>query len=116
MRVLKNITGAEDADFDEFCGRVGGAKNLPEQLFGGNTMEVQHKESGLSLRLDALGALRQWHADNLEPFQLKHAQQWRKARAASFETNEIANVVYDWWASLCLFCCFRILPGRSLLP
>lgn len=91
---------AEDADFYKFCGRVGGAKNLPEQLFGDNFLRVLHQGSGLSLSVDALGALKQWHADNLDPFQLKHAQQWRKARAASFEENIIADVKYDWYATL----------------
>ena len=87
---------AGDADFDSFRQQVGGARNLPEQLFGDNYLEIVHQTSGFRLRLNALDALREWHTRNLAPLQLKHAQQWRQSRAASFEANDIANVTYDW--------------------
>ena len=85
-----------DSDIDDLRQKVGGARNLPEQLFGENFLDVRHSASGFRLQLNALGALKQWHNQDLKPLQLKHAQQWRESRAASFESHDILEVTYDW--------------------
>lgn len=92
----KGVYHIGDADSDTIREEIGGARNLPEQLFGSNLLEITHKASGLRIQFSALGALRQWHSANIPPLQLKGARDWKQARAASFETNEIEEVTYDW--------------------
>lgn len=95
-KLFFNLHTAEDAEMDAFRELVGGAKNLPEQLFGDSWLQLQHESSGLCLRFDAAGALRRWRADNLPPLQVAHAQLWQRSRTTDIQANNIAALQYDW--------------------
>lgn len=75
---------------------IGGARNLPEQLFGDSFLCLTHEGSGIKLRFDALGALRQWHSDNLAPLQVPHAKAWQQSRAADISKEDVVTPQYDW--------------------
>lgn len=76
--------------------QVGGARHLPEQLFGDSYLKLRHEASSTQISFEALAALKQWHADNLPPLQVVHAKNWQRVRARDMQVNNISTLQYDW--------------------
>ena len=100
--------GAEDAELDTYKERIGSAKSIPEQCFGGSHLRLTHAPSGVCLAFTALDALQAWWADDRPPVQVGAAQDWLRSRQKDVETSGAVTLEYDWCA--CYFpVCFLSL-------
>jgi type 2A phosphatase activator TIP41 len=71
---------------------------LPEQFFGGNALELHHRNSGAVLRFSAADALSEWHAAAhcSDRVTVHDAERWIKTRRAEAEAHGAKFLDYDW--------------------
>lgn len=87
---------AEDADTDTFRHEIGGAKNIPEQLFAESTLQLRHEHTGTVLSFTAKAALQAWAAAKLPPVKVLSAQNWLSTRGKDVEAHQAVSFDYDW--------------------
>lgn len=87
---------AEDADTDSFRQQLGGAKNIPEQLFAESTLQLRHEHTGTVLRFTAKAALQVWVTAKLPPVKVLSAQTWLSTREKDVEAHQAVSFDYDW--------------------
>ncbi|KAH7296732.1 hypothetical protein KP509_26G036700 [Ceratopteris richardii] len=62
-----------------------GTSHLPEMVFGDNSLELVHKDSGLRIHFNAFDALRSWKEEGLPPVEVSAAAQWKMRSKPSKE-------------------------------
>ncbi|KAK9867955.1 hypothetical protein WJX84_002593 [Apatococcus fuscideae] len=70
--------------------------SLPEQLFGGNSLQLRHAEHDLKLSFSAFPALAEWQQESLPPLQVSSAEQWSQSRELDIKTHQPLRFEYDW--------------------
>ena len=88
--------GTGDADTDRFKHEIGGAKNLPEQLFADSTLQLQHEYTGTIISFTAKAALQAWVAAKLPPVKVMSAQTWMSTREKDVKAHQALSFDYDW--------------------
>ena len=74
--------------------------SLPEQLFGGNSLQLIHAEHDLKLSFSAFPALAEWQQESLPPLQVSSAEQWSQSRELDIKTHQPLRFEYDWYGRL----------------
>lgn len=88
--------GAEDSELDAYKERLGSARSIPEQCFGGSHLCLAHGPSGVRLAFTALDALQAWRDDDRPPVQVGAAQDWLRSRQKDVESSGAVTLEYDW--------------------
>ena len=72
------------------------AMSLPEQFFGGNSLQLISPLYGIQLSFSAFPALAAWHQEALPPVQVASAQEWSQSREQDIEAHKPLRFSYDW--------------------
>lgn len=72
------------------------AMSLPEQFFGGNSLQLISTLYGIQLSFSAFAALAAWHQEALPPVQVASAQEWSQSREQDIEAHKPLRFSYDW--------------------